>query len=81
MQLTKEQWEKLNEMTLKERVERLEELMYDAQRELSDIRLREFNEEMNAIDDEYDKHCLRAIITAMILVWMWIWVLITKLVL
>lgn len=81
MQLTKEQRKKLNEMTLKERIERLEELMYDAQRELSDIRLREFNKEMDAINDESDKYCLRAIITAMILLWMWIWVLITKLVL
>ena len=78
MRLTREQWETLNKLPLKEIVERLEELEDQISQELSDMRLKEFNREMDEITDTSDKQCLWAICIGMILVWATIWVLLTK---
>lgn len=79
MKLTREQWGKLNDMTLKERVERLEELVDEIETEQSRIRMNEFGKEMDAINDESDTKCLWATCIAMILVWVVVWILICKL--
>lgn len=78
MQLTREQWETLDKLSIKERVERLEELVDEIENEQSNIRMKEFEKELDSIDEECDKHYLRTLIVAMILVWMWLWVLLTK---
>ncbi len=78
MKLTREQWETLNKASIKERVERLEELVDEIENEQSNIRMKEFEKELDSIDEECDKHYLRTLIVAMILVWMWLWVLLTK---
>lgn len=78
MQLTREQWETLDKMSIKERVERLEELEDQIEQELSDMSLKEFNREMDEITDASDKQCLWAVCIGMILVWATIWVLLTK---
>lgn len=79
MKLTREQWAKLNDMTLKERVERLEELVDEIESEQSRIRMKEFEKEMDAINDEADTKCLWALVVSMILVWATLWVLACKL--
>jgi hypothetical protein len=68
MQLTREQWETLDKMSIKERVERLEELVDEIESEQSDIRMKEIEKEFDSIDEECDKHYLRTLIVAMILV-------------
>lgn len=78
MQLTREQWETLDKLSIKERVERLEELEDQVEQELSDMRLKEFNREMDEITDASDKQCMWAVCISMILVWAAIWVLLTK---
>lgn len=78
MKLTREQWETLDKMSIKERVERLEELECEIEKELSDFRLKEFNKEMDEISDTSDKQCMWAVCISMILVWATIWVLLTK---
>ena len=55
-------------MSLKERVERLEELEDQIEQELSDMRLKEFNREIDEITDTSDKQCMWALCIAMILV-------------
>lgn len=78
MKLTREQRETLDKMSIKERVERLEELEDQIEQELSDMSLKEFNREMDEITDASDKQCLWAVCIGMILVWATIWVLLTK---
>lgn len=68
MQLTREQWETLDKLSIKERVERLEELVDEIENEQSNIRMKEFEKELDSIDEECDKHYLRTLIVAMILV-------------
>lgn len=79
MKLTREQWKTLDKMSIKDRLERLEERAYDTSERLSDMDLKEFNKEMDAINDESDTKCLWAICLAMILVWVVVWILICKL--
>lgn len=78
MELTREQWKTLDEMSIKERVERLEELEDQIEQELSDMRIKEFNREMDEITETSDKQCMWAVCISMILVWAAIWVLLTK---
>jgi hypothetical protein len=68
MRLTREQWEILDKMSIKERVERLEELADEIESEQSDIRMKEIEKEFDSIDEECDNHYLRTLIVAMILV-------------
>ena len=68
MELTREQWAKLNDMTLKERVERLEELVDEIESEQSRMRMKEFEKELDTINDEADTKCLWALVVSMILV-------------
>jgi coenzyme F420-reducing hydrogenase delta subunit len=68
MKLTREQWEKLDDMTLKERVERLEELVDEIETEQSRIRMKEFEKELDKINDEADTKCIWALVVSMILV-------------
>lgn len=79
MKLTKEQRKKLNDMTLKERVERLEELVDEIDNEQRHIRMKEFEKELDEINDEADTKCLWALVVGMILVWATLWVLACKL--
>ena len=79
MELTREQWAKLNDMTLKERVERLEELVDEIESEQSRMRMKEFEKELDTINDEADTKCLWALVVSMILVWATLWVLACKL--
>ena len=81
MKLTREDWQKLEKMSIKDRLERLEERAYDTSERLSDIDLKEFNKEMENLSEDADKHMLCVFGIAMALTWMVIWVLITKLVL
>lgn len=78
MKLTREQWETLNKLPLKERVERLEELTDQLQEEMRDIRMKEFEKELDTINDDADKKCLWAVCISMILIWAAAWVLLTK---
>lgn len=78
MQLTREQWETLDKAPIKERVERLEEIVDGLEQDLSDMRMKEFEKELDTINDDADKQCLWAVCIAMILVWATIWVLLTK---
>ena len=78
MQLTREQWETLDKAPIKERVERLEEIVDGLEQDFSDIRMKEFEKELDTINDEEDKKCLWAVCLSMILVWATIWVLLTK---
>lgn len=78
MQLTREQWETLDKLSIKERVERLEELEDQIEQELSNMRLKEFNREMDEITETSDKQCIWALCIGMILVWAATWVLLTK---
>lgn len=68
MKLTREQRGMLNDMTLKERVERLEELEDQIEQELSDMRLKEFNREMDEITDKSDRQSMWALCIGMIFV-------------
>lgn len=79
MKLTREDWQKLEKMSIKDRLERLEERAYDTSERLSDMDLKEFNKEMEEYSDEADKHMLWVFGIAMVLAWMAIWVLFTKL--
>ena len=67
MKLTKEQRKKLNDMTLKERVERLEELVDEIDNEQRHIRMKEFEEELDTINDEAGRHMLWAFGISMVL--------------
>lgn len=79
MKLTKEQWTKLEKMPIKERVERLEELVYVLQEDVKHIYDKEFEKVLDDINDESDTKCLWAICIAMILIWVFVWTLICKL--
>ena len=68
MKLTKEQWTKLEKMPIKERVERLEELVYVLQEDVKHIYDKEFEKVLDDINDESDTKCLWAICIAMILI-------------
>lgn len=81
MKLTREEWQKLEKMSIKDRLERLEERAYNTSERLSDIALEEFNKEMDEADNEADRHMVWVFWIAMVLTWMVIWALITKLVL
>ena len=78
MKLTREQWETLDKMSIKERVERLEELEDQISQELSDMRLKEFNKEMDEITETSDRQCMWVLCISMILIWVATWVLLTK---
>lgn len=78
MQLTREQWETLDKAPIKERVERLEEIVDGLEQDLSDMRMKAFEKELDEINDEADKKCIWALCIGMILVWAAIWVLLTK---
>jgi septation ring formation regulator EzrA len=58
MKLTREDWQKLEKMSIKDRLERLEERAYDISERLSDMDLKEFNKEMENISEDADKHTL-----------------------
>lgn len=79
MKLTREDWQKLEKMSIKDRLERLEERAYDTSERLSDMDLKEFNKEMEEYSDEADKHMMWTFGIAMVLTWMVIWALFTKL--
>lgn len=78
MQLTREEWKALDKAPIKERVERLEEIVDGLEQDLSDMRMKEFEKELDAINDDADKKCMWALCLSMILVWATIWVLLTK---
>ncbi len=79
MKLTREDWQKLEKMSIKDRLERLEERAYDTSERLSDMDWKEFNKEIDEANDEADRHMLWAFGIAMVLTWMVIWGLFTKL--
>lgn len=79
MKLTREDWQKLEKMSIKDRLERLEERAYDTSERLSDMDLKEFNKEIDEANYEADKHMLWVFGIAMVLTWMVIWGLFTKL--
>lgn len=81
MKLTREQWQNLEKMPIKKRVERLEERISDLDNRVLDFRKREFEKEFDKINDESDTNRLWAICIGMILLWVFVWTLITKLVL
>ena len=78
MQLTREQWETLDKAPIKERVERLEEIVDGLEQDLSNMRMKAFEEELDAINEEADKKCMWALCISMILIWVATWVLLTK---
>lgn len=78
MQLTREEWKALEKAPIKERVERLEEIVDELEQDLSDMRMKEFEKELDEINDRADKQCVWALCLSMILVWATIWVLLTK---
>lgn len=78
MQLTREEWKALDKAPIKERVERLEEIVDGLEQDLSDMRMKEFEKELDTINDKADKQCIWALCLSMILVWATIWVLLTK---
>ena len=78
MQLTREQWKTLDKAPIKERVERLEEIVDGLEQDLSNMRMKAFEEELDMINDDADKQCMWALCIGMILVWATIWVLLTK---
>ena len=61
MKLTREQWENLEKMPIKKRVERLEE-------RISDLDNRYFNHVMDEITEDSDNKSLWAICLAMVIV-------------
>ena len=67
MKLTREQWETLDKAPIKERVERLEEIVDCIEQDLRDMRMKAFEEEFDTINDEADKKCLRAVILSFLL--------------
>jgi uncharacterized FlaG/YvyC family protein len=67
MKLTKEQWTKLEKMPIKERVERLEELVYVLQEDVKHIYDKEFEKVLDDINDESDTKCIWTICIGMIL--------------
>lgn len=79
MKLTRDEWQALEKATLKERIERLEEYVDYSQQREEQRSLDEFNKEMNDISEKSYKQQLAITCVAMILVWITIWVLITKL--
>lgn len=79
MKLTREDWQKLEKMSIKDRLERLEERAYDTSERLSDMDWKEFNKEIDEANDEADRHMLWVFGIAMVLTWMVIWALFTKL--
>jgi tetrahydromethanopterin S-methyltransferase subunit B len=68
MQLTREERKTLDKAPIKERVERLEEIVDGLEQDLSDMRMKAFEKELDAINDEADNKCLWAICIGMILV-------------
>lgn len=79
MKLTREDWQKLEKMSIKDRLERLEERAYDTSERLSDMDWKEFNKEIDEANDEADRHMMWVFCIAMVLTWMVIWGLFTKL--
>ena len=79
MKLTREQRQTLDKMSIKERVERLEECFSEVEEDLTHIRRIEFEKEFDKINEESDKQCMWTICIAMILIWVGLWVLLTKL--
>lgn len=79
MKLTRDERQALEKATLKERVERLEEyvdfLSEERDREMMD----KFNKEMDEINEKSDVQCMWALIIGMLLIWWFVWALITKL--
>jgi tetrahydromethanopterin S-methyltransferase subunit B len=67
MQLTREEWKALDKAPIKERVERLEEIVDELEQDLSDMRMKAFEKELDAINDEADKKCLRVVIITFLL--------------
>ena len=78
MKLTREQWQNLEKMPIKKRVERLEERISDLDNRVLDFRKREFEKEFDKINYESDTKCIWAICIAMILLWVFVWTLICK---
>lgn len=78
MKLTKEQWKKLESMSIDERLERLEELVDNLIEINSQRELDKFNKEMQEISDDCDNWKMWIFTIAMILVWCTIWILICK---
>lgn len=68
MELTREEWKALEKAPIKERMERLEEIVDGLEQDLSDMRMKEFEKELEAINDEADKKCMWALCLSMILV-------------
>ena len=81
MKLTREDWQKLEKMSIKDRLERVEERAYDTSERLSDMAWENFNKELDEANDDADRHMMWVFGISMVLTWMVIWVLITKLVL
>lgn len=67
MKLTKEQWTKLEKMPIKERVERLEELVYVLQEDVKHIYDKEFEKVLDDINDESYTKAVWTICIGMIL--------------
>lgn len=78
MQLTREEWKALDKAPIKERVERLEEIVDELEQDLSDMRMKAFEKELDAINDEADKKCLRVVIITFLLLGAALWAFITK---
>lgn len=67
MKLTREQWGTLDKMSIKERVERLEEIVYVLQEDVKHIYDKEFEKALDNINEESDKQCMWIICITMVL--------------
>lgn len=79
MKLTRDEWQKLEKMSIKDRLERLEERADNTSERLSDMAWENFNKELDEANDEADRHMMWVFGIAMVLTWMAIWALFTKL--
>lgn len=79
MKLTREERKSLEKMSIKDRLERLEERADDTSERLSDMAWENFNKELDEANGVADKHMLWVFGIAMVLTWMVIWGLLSKL--
>jgi septation ring formation regulator EzrA len=67
MKLTREDWQKLEKMSIKDRLERVEERVYDTSERLSDMAWENFNKELDEANDDADRHMMWVFGTSMVL--------------
>jgi hypothetical protein len=67
MKLTREDWQKLEKMSIKDRLERVEERVYDTSERLSDMAWENFNKELDEANYDADRHMMWVFGTSMVL--------------